>query len=108
MIFSEKYLNLALALILLLAIARLWIISLGSSFWVDEMVTVFVVHHGPDHPSLAIAPQVSKSIYYAVARAADFVFGVSEPGYRLPSILAMAIALLLLARLAARLIPTPV
>ncbi len=100
----EKWLNLLLALVLLLAIARLWIVSLRTSFWVDEMVTVFVVHHGPDHPSLAIAPQVSKSIYYAVARAADSLFGVSEAGYRLPSILAMALMLLLIARLAARLI----
>jgi hypothetical protein len=101
---SQKRLNLLLALVLLLSIARLWIISLHTSFWVDEMVTVFVVHHGPDHPSLAIAPQVSKSIYYAVARAADSLFGVSEAGYRLPSILAMALMLLLIARLAARLI----
>lgn len=100
----EKHLNLLLALVLLLCIARLWIISLHTSFWVDEMVTVFVVHNGPDHPSLAIAPQVSKSIYYAVARAADSLFGVSEAGYRLPSILAMALALILVARLAARLI----
>jgi hypothetical protein len=103
-VFSDKRLNLLLALVLLLCIARLWIISLHTSFWVDEMVTVFVVHFGPDHPSLAIAPQVSKSIYYAVARVADSLFGVSEAGYRLPSIVAMALMLLLIARLAARLI----
>jgi len=102
--FIEKRLNLLLALVLFLSIARLWIISLHTSFWVDEMVTVFVVHNGPNHPSLSIAPQVSKSIYYAVARAADSLFGVSEVGYRLPSILAMGLALLLVARLAARLI----
>jgi dolichyl-phosphate-mannose-protein mannosyltransferase len=100
----EKRLDLLLALVLVLCIARLWIISLHLSFWVDEMVTVFVVHHGPDHPSLAVAPQVSKSIYYAVARAADSLFGVSEAGYRLPSLLAMALMLLLIARLTARLI----
>lgn len=100
----EKRLNLLLALVLLLSIARLWIISLHLSFWVDEMVTVFVVHQGPDHPSLAIAPQVSKSVYYSVARAADSLFGVSEVGYRVPSILAMALMLLLITRLAARLI----
>ena len=98
------FLDLLLALVFLLCIARLWIISLHTSFWVDEMVTVFVVHNGPDHPSLAIAPQVSKSIYYAFARAADSLFGVSEVGYRVPSILAMALMLLLIARLAARLI----
>jgi hypothetical protein len=103
-VFSEKRLNVLLALVLLLCIARLWIISLHTSFWVDEMVTVFVVHEGSHHPSLAIAPQVSKSIYYAVARAADSLFGVSEVGYRLPSILAMALMLLFIARFAVRLI----
>ena len=102
--FVEKHLTLLLALILLLAITRLWIISLKTSFWVDEAVTVFVVHQGGADVSLDIAPQVSKSIYYGVARAADSLFGISEIGYRLPSILAMGLALLLIARLTARLI----
>lgn len=96
--------HLAFAFLLLLAITRLWIEPIRSSFWVDEMVTVFVVHHGASDPSLAIAPQVSKSIYYNVARAADTIFGVSEDGYRIPSILFAALALLLVGRLAARLI----
>lgn len=102
--FVEKRLNLLLGAVLLLSIVRLWIIPLNVSFWVDEMVTVFVVHHGADDPSLAAAPQVPKSIYYGLARVADAVAGVSEPIYRLPSILAMAIALALIGRLAARLI----
>ena len=102
--FLEKRLNVLLAAVLLLSIVRLWIVPLQVSFWVDEMVTVFVVHHGAADPSLAIAPQVSKSIYYALARAADAVAGVSEPIYRLPSILAMALALVFIFWLAARLI----
>jgi hypothetical protein len=100
----DKRLNLLLAAVLLLSIARLWIVQINVSFWVDEMVTVFVVHHGPNDPSLAIAPQVPKSIYYILAHAADAIAGVSEPAYRLPSILAMALALVLTGRLAARLI----
>src|SRR6202021_836724 len=72
-------------------------------FWVDEMATVFVVHH-PDHPSFAAAPQVPDSIYYQLPRAAESVFGFSEVAYRLPSVLLMALALFLIARLAARLI----
>lgn len=96
--------HLVLTFLLLLAIARLWIAPIRSSFWVDEMVTVFVVHHGAADPSLSIAPQVSKSIYYNVARAADTIFGVSEDGYRIPSILFAALALLLIARIAVRLI----
>lgn len=94
---------LALTFLLLLAVARLWIAPIRSSFWVDEMVTVFVVHHDAD-ASLSIAPQVSKSIYYGIARAADTLFGISEEGYRIPSIAFAALALLLVARLAARLI----
>lgn len=100
----HRRIPLLLALILALAIARLWIIQLPVSFWTDEMVTVFVVHHGADHPSLAVAPQVSQSIYYALAAFADRVAGVSEIGYRIPSILAMGLALFFIARLAARLI----
>src|SRR5579864_4374587 len=96
--------HLILALILALALARLWIVQLPVSFWTDEMVTVFVVHHGADHPSLAVAPQVAQSIYYFVARVAGAVGGVNEIAYRIPSILAMALALVFISRLAARLI----
>ncbi len=74
---------------------------LGSSFWLDETATVFVARHGSDHPSLnAVAPQAWQSIYYSVAR----FFGPSEISYRQPSVLAMGLALLLIARLAKRLI----
>ena len=37
---------------------------LGSSFWIDEMGTVFVTRHGAADPSLSVAPQVALSIYY--------------------------------------------
>jgi hypothetical protein len=100
----ERTLNLLLGLVLALCIARLWLMPLPSSFWVDEMATVFVVHHGPNHPSFAVAPQVPDSIYYQLPRAAESVFGFSEVAYRLPSVLLMALALFFIARLAARLI----
>jgi hypothetical protein len=93
-----------LPLLLALLIARLWLMPLPSSFWVDEEVTAFVVHYGPDHASFAVAPQVTRSVYYALPRAAEAVLGFSEISYRLPSILMMALALFLIARLAARLI----
>ena len=85
-----------------MAIARLWLMPLGSSFWVDEMATVFVVEHGANDPSLAVAPQVPQSIYYSVARATNP--GRSEVAYRLPSIFFMGAALCFVALLAARLI----
>jgi hypothetical protein len=96
--------NLGLAVLLALCIARLWLVPLSQSFWVDEMVTAFVVHQGPHDPSFVDAPQVPKSIYYPLAKVADAIFGVSEVGYRLPSIVLAGIALVFTARLAARLI----
>jgi MFS family permease len=68
------------------------------------MVTVFVVHHGAADKSLAVAPQVPKSIYYGVAWLADRLFGVKEAGYRIPSLLLSLAALWFLGRIAARLI----
>ena len=68
------------------------------------MATVFVVQHGAADPSFQVAPQVPASIYYVLPRLAHALFGVSEVGYRLPSTLLMLVALLLVARLAQRLI----
>ena len=96
--------RIALYCLLTLALVRLWVLPLPSSFWVDEMVTAFVVHFGPRHPSLAAAPQVAESIYYALPKAAENVFGFSETVYRVPSTLLMAVALYLIFRLAKRLI----
>jgi hypothetical protein len=89
--------------ILLACIARLWITPLPSSFWVDELVTVFVVQH-PNHPSFAIAPQVPASIYYRLPRITQETFGLSEISYRFPSVLLMGVALFFIGRLASRLI----
>lgn len=93
-----------LILLLALAIVRLWLVPLPSSFWIDEMVTAFVVHYGPSHPSLSVAPQVTETVYYWLPRASEALFGFSETAYRLPSVLLMGLALFLIARLAARLI----
>ena len=93
-----------LPLLLLLSVVRFWLMPLPSSFWVDEMVTTFVVRYGAAHPSLQSAPQVAMSVYYAVAHGAQALLGFSEIAYRLPSTLCMALALFLIARLAGRLI----
>jgi hypothetical protein len=93
-----------LCLLLAGCIVRLWLLPLSSSFWVDEMVTAFVVHYGPAHPSLAVAPQVTETIYYSLPRMAERLLGFHEIVYRLPSTLLMACALYLVFRLAQRLI----
>lgn len=100
----ERTINLLLPILLAACLTRLWLMPLPSSFWVDEIATVFVVHQGANHPSFAVAPQVPDSIYYRLPSAAESLFGFSEAAYRIPSVLLMAIALFLIARLAARLI----
>jgi hypothetical protein len=91
-------------LLLALCIARMWVMPLGSSFWVDEAETAFIVHHGVNHPSLAIIAPAIGSVYYWLPRASEAVFGFSEPAERLPSLLALALALVFIGRVAARLI----
>jgi hypothetical protein len=94
----------ALLLVLGLCIVRYWILPLPSSFWVDEMGSAFVVHYGASHPSFAAAPQVPASIYYVLPAAMEKVFGFSEISYRMPSLLLMGIAMLLVAQLARKLV----
>ena len=91
-------------LIVLLAVCftRLWLTPLPSSFWTDETETVFVVHR-PADPSLAAA-RIPPSIYYALPRAAESLFGFSAISFRIPSVLLMGIAFFIIGRLAARLI----
>jgi hypothetical protein len=101
---SKTLLPVLLFLLLAACIVRLWLMPLPSSFWVDEMVSAFVIHYGAGHPSLAIAPQVTATIYYWLPRAAESLFGFSEIVYRAPSLLALGAALWLIGLLAARLI----
>lgn len=91
-------------LLLAVCVARYWLAPLDGSYWVDETVTGFVVTHGGGHPSLAIAPQVPQSIYYALPAAVRALGFQSEAASRLPSVLAMGAALFLCARIAMRLI----
>jgi len=94
----------ALPLLLALCITRLWIMPITSSFWVDEAETAFVVHHGVHHPSFAIIAPALESVYYWLPRASESIFGFSEAAERLPSLVALAMALFFIARIAARLI----
>jgi hypothetical protein len=87
--------------LLFLCVARVWLMALPSSLWVDELVTLFVVRH-PGHASFAVAPQVPLSIYYWLPRASLAMFGSSEIALRLPSVLAMLCTLLFVARIAVR------
>jgi len=97
-------LDLFLMLTLACCTVRLWIMPLGSSFWVDEMGTYFVVHHGANDPSLRVVPQVAASIYFVLPMLAEKIAGFSEVGYRFFSVVSLAGALAAIGWLAARLI----
>jgi mannosyltransferase len=94
-----------LPFLLALLVIRLWLTPLPSSFWLDETATVFVAQHGSHDPSLNdVAPQAWRSWYYPVIHLWGTLFGFSEAVTRVPSILAMLVALVLVARLSKRLI----
>ena len=100
-----RVLTFVLALLLVLLVVRLWLMPLPSSFWLDEIATVYVAQHGSTDPSLAAAaPQAWQSWYYPVIHAWASIFGYSEVATRIPSLLAMAGCLALLAWLSIRLI----
>ena len=91
--------------LLALLVIRLWLMPLPSSFWLDETATVFVAQHGSEDPSLNdVAPQAWRSWYYPVIHLWGTLFGFSEAATRIPSILAMLVALVFVARLSKRLI----
>jgi hypothetical protein len=90
-------------ILLAACVARLWLMVMPSSLWVDELVTVFVIRN-PNHPSFALAPQVQESIYYWLPKIAWRTLGTSEISLRLPSVLSAIAALYFVARLTARLI----
>jgi Dolichyl-phosphate-mannose-protein mannosyltransferase len=98
----ERFTILSIALFTA-SIARLWLLPLSSSLWVDELVTTFVLRF-PHHYSFAVAPQVPDSLYYWLPRLSWTLFGHSETALRLPSIFAMALALVFISRIAIRII----
>ena len=78
---NARLLNLLLPSILALIVVRLWLMPLPSSFWIDEMATVFVVHNGAKDASLQVAPPVAQSIYYVLPGMLARLFGNSEVAY---------------------------
>ena len=91
-------------MLLAIAVILLWLVPLTSSFWIDEIATAFIIRNGSDHPSLAVAPHVVESIYFVLPSALERLIGFSEIAYRLPSLLAIGVALFLITRIARRLI----
>lgn len=78
-----------LLVIYLLVVIRLWIMPLGSSFWLDETLTFWNVKNG-------VFEAVKRSVecpgqfqfYMAITAVSAKFFGLSEFGLRLPSVVA--------------------
>jgi dolichyl-phosphate-mannose-protein mannosyltransferase len=101
----EHRLFLAVALVLLATV--LWLMPLGSSLWLDETATYWVVQgdlHQMVHRALQF--QSGSVPYFFVAWLSRLVGGTSEVVLRLPSVVFMGIATFLVYRLGKRLIDT--
>lgn len=93
-----------LLLVLGVGIAALWIAPLGSSFWLDETVTAWVTDTGfTGMLHRALEFQAMSPLYYVIAWTARSIGGAHEIVFRIPSVLAMAAATILLYRLGRRL-----
>jgi len=93
-----------LPLLLALCLVRLWVMPLPSSFWLDEMATVFVAQHGSSHHRSRRGPAGLALLVLPRHPYERRRLRYSEVTTRLPSIFAMAAFLVLLAALARRLI----
>jgi uncharacterized membrane protein len=86
---TERRLHYFLLFIYLVVVFRLWIMPLGTSFWIDETVTYWNVMKGTSEVlrrSAACAGQFQ--LYMFITALSAKFFGLNEIGLRLPSIVA--------------------
>lgn len=90
-------------ILVLLAVIVLWLRPIGSSFWLDETGTYWVIKDSlAETIDRAWRFQGQTPAYYVIAWFARFVGGPSEIALRLPSVLATATATFLVYRLGHR------
>ena len=86
-------------------IGALWLVPLSSSLWLDELGTWWVVKDGlGDAVHRALTFHGQSPLYYSIVWTARTVGGNSEVVLRLPSLIATAVSVVLLYRLARTLI----
>jgi 4-amino-4-deoxy-L-arabinose transferase-like glycosyltransferase len=91
--------------VLVLVIVGLWLIPARKSLWIDETGTYWVIKDGLSQTwHRAITFQGQSPFFYLIEWIAKWVFGRSEIGLRLPSLISSAVSVLLLFRLTKRLI----
>ena len=104
---SEVKDRICFAALLAIVIPVLWLLPAGSSFWRDEAGTFWDVNHGLA-PVLAARWLGQSPLYYLTAWAAYILGGPSEFVLRIPSMLAMAGAAVVLYRVAIRMFDSSV
>ncbi len=94
-----------LLIVTAVVIGALWLVPLSSSLWLDELGTWWVVKDGlGDAVHRALTFHGQSPLYYSIVWTARTVGGNSEVVLRLPSLIATAVSVVLLYRLARTLI----
>jgi len=99
----DRRLHLFLVFTYLAVAFRLWIMPLGSSFWIDETLTYWNVMKGVSEVftrSAACSGQFQ--LYMLITALSAKFFGLSEIGLRLPSVVASLLSTWLMFRIAQR------
>ena len=87
-----------------LLVVQLWFGLAGSSFWLDETGTWWVIKDGPFQAmARASSWSVQSPFFYLLAWLSSRAFGLNEVALRIPSMLAMAGAVIFLFHIARRL-----
>ncbi|MEK7403919.1 MAG: hypothetical protein AAB225_02315, partial [Acidobacteriota bacterium] len=79
----------AVGFLVILAAIRLWLMPIGSSLWLDECGTYWVIKDGLQSMYPRSLLLLQSPLYCLTAAAATWVGGLNELALRLPSVLAM-------------------
>jgi mannosyltransferase len=101
---AEKSERLWIIAIGAMVVIQLWFGMIGTSFWLDETGTWWIVKDGAaEAVRRAFSWSGQSPLFYLVAWLSSRVFGLNEVALRIPSVLAMTGAIYFLHRIAERL-----
>jgi len=94
--------RMALYAMLVLTVVRLWLMPIGSSLWLDETGSYYLATEGWSDYIAGRLPHMQTPLYTALIHVLATIGGRSEVLIRLPSLIAMILAAVILYRIAAR------
>ena len=94
--------GITLYVLLLLTVVRLWLMPIGSSLGLDETGTYYLATQGWGDYVAGQLPQIQSPLYTAFMHILIVIVGPNEVLLRLPSVIAMMLALVALYRIGAR------